>query len=286
MSRYPPPPRNYTALPTGPVRRGPRDVRHDQRLPGLLSGVLLLRLEALDPLHVGTGGLAPVRRGGGGVALALDLVTQNNAAAIPGSSLKGLARSTYEALAGGCDLHGSCNPRCTACLLFGYVERQQTFAGRVGFEDALAIKPHTVPTVAAPLPQAFQPRRAVGRRVYGPPVQGRATPVRALAAPAGTRFLSRMTLRNVSPQELGLVLLGLGVDGSFAPRVGGGRYHGLGRVAITVRRARLREGRQVRPETLRQDRLARQVEAWLEAAEPTSNGREALTVLRNPGGSR
>lgn len=279
-------PKNYEALPAGPARPGPglNQVSHERLRDGRVHATLTLRLVARDPVRVGTGGLVPVNDKGD---LALDLVVRNGAPLLPGSSLKGVLRTAVEALGGGCDLQQPCNPPCVACQLFGFVHGQQGhYAGRVSVEDAVALKPREVRIQAQKLPRAFQPRVKVGRRVYGPAVPGAPVSVLSLVAAVETTWETRLHLANLTPAEAGLVLLGFGLDGSFHPRVGGGKYHGLGRVQVSAVKARLRrDGYRAAPVVLEGDALKTELTAWLGAVRLQEPGQRALATLRRTMGA-
>ena len=210
-------PSNYRPLPR--VRRtpgtSPSTVPHDRMVAGRMTGVLHFQIQAVDAMRVGDGSLA-VSRGG----LVHDLVRhRNRRPLIPGSTVKGVVRNLVEALGGGCDLDGSCSPLCIACSLFGTIEGQ-TWRGRVGFDDALA--PQKIKLAVLRLPRAFSPRKAVGRRVYGPASPGAAETMPHFAVLSGAIFEARMHFINLDEGEFGLLLSALGVGKGFCPRFGGG----------------------------------------------------------------
>lgn len=283
-------PSNYAALPSSGVRPAPRDdVRgmHDCLAEGLVTGVLDLRLQTVDPLRVGSGVAQPLTAGNKDV-IAQDIVLRDYAPVVPGASLKGVVRSHFEVLAGGCALAPDCDPPCVACSLFGQIRKQGQLMGRVGFSDAELEDPsHADACVTLMnLPRAFQPRKSVGRRVYGPPAASLPSEVPTIVVKAGTVFRGQVQLVNVRPWELGVALLACGVDGTFLPRFGGGKFAGLGRIRVTVTKARMRAGYRVpRPEILEGAPLEAAVKQWLAAAELGNGGEEALKTLRKVLGS-
>lgn len=221
-------PSNYVPLPRVSERPGRReqDVEHDRSRAADLTGVLELRVRALDPIRVGQGSFFPARYPQLGPRLIQDQALAAGRPFIPGSSIKGTVRSLAEALLGGCDEPGSCSPTCYACSLFGYVVGSKTFMGRVGFEDAVPLQAKMVVLNVA---TAFRPRRPVGRRAYGPRPAELEGKEPAMAIAAGSTLKTRMTFRNLSVTEMGGVLAALGQDGSFAPRLGGAKHFGFGR---------------------------------------------------------
>ncbi len=167
------------------VHRQPRPhARHDQHEPGTVKVVLELTYEVARPIHVGSGhwtfrGRTPVR-----------MATQSSGrAVIPGSTIKGVVRSRYEAITKSCCIGRAPRDRklsrglpsrtypeytvvfddevrrhpvfkpckansdlCAACALFGLM----SLRGRVVFRDLLA--PANTSYELAKLPLRFSPR--------------------------------------------------------------------------------------------------------------------------------
>jgi hypothetical protein len=248
-NRTPAPPRNYFGIPpVDRVNRATAPVYHETlQARGLLTGALEVEIEALSPVHVGCGAFEllgdrivkePIRRGG--------------ALVIPGASIKGMCRQTFEALtASGSpfdrdESHRAGRPGqptpgvSAAASLFGTLGLQ----GRVSFDDAVPVGP-AAPAELRPeaiaLSVAYAPRTAVGRRFYGLLPQGADQPptIPALAIPAGSLLLSHLRFRNLARQEMGGLLTSLGV-GLFTPRLGGGKYDDFGWVRFRPRAVRLR----------------------------------------------
>lgn len=279
-----PTPSNYVAL--GRARRqdgAPRDrVTLDAFIPGRWSGSLVLTYSPVDPVRVGSGVLFP-QQVQGQTELVQDVTLVRGKPVLPGSSVKGAIRSLVEALGGGCDLQGTCQPLCVACSLFGTVQGDDAWKGRVGFDDALAAK--DVKLGLARLPRAFPPKVSVGRRAYGPAPEGVRGEDPYFVVMPGSTLTGRLLVHNLDDAELGLVLTACGLDGSFAPRLGGGKFRGLGRTRIAVTSARLRHG-PGRPRTLRGPEVDRRVSAWLQAWQPPEGADQVLRVLRQQMGVR
>jgi CRISPR/Cas system CSM-associated protein Csm3 (group 7 of RAMP superfamily) len=237
-------PPSYTILSSvGRVEGPPLQERpHDRVDLKRITGSLELRFTTQDPLHMGSGASNFWDFGGRiGEKLARDIVVQCQggieAPLIPGSSLKGAVRSIAEALGGGCELRDArCEPPCAICALFGHLMREGGYLGRVGFDDAYPPDPEEaarhIGAVLGPMP--FQPRVAKGRRIYGVAPRPIDAPVPYVVVDRGVSFLTRLHLHNVTPPELGLVLLSSGVDGSFRLRIGGGKFANMGRVRTEV----------------------------------------------------
>lgn len=84
-----------------------------------------------------------------------------------------------------------------------------------------------------------------------------------LVVAAGSQFVGQMTFINLDEGELSLLALALGLDGTFCPRFGGGKYHGLGRMQVTITSCAMRRGRGP-IQHLQGDALAEHLAAWLD----------------------
>lgn len=200
---------------------------------------------------------------------------------IPGSGLKGVVRSLAEALLGGGSPFDDAEVATSAVgCLFGYVDRD-AYAGRVAFEDALPDEGAADRVGITRLPVAFPPRVSRGRRIYGPPRQlGPATVPYEVTA-AGVRFRTQLHFVNLTEPELGLVLLCLGIDGTFEIRVGGGKFAGLGRVRVEVGGARKRQSyREPRAERLDASQAGTWATALLSTPLLSPSATEQLAIIR------
>jgi len=231
---------------------------HDRLDPKKLSGALDLSFTTIDPLHMGSGVSNFWSFSERDERLARDIVVQwldgVEAPVIPGASLKGAVRSIAEALGGGCDLsEPRCDPGCAVCAIFGHLLRDGGYLGRAGFDDAHPANPRqAAERIGAMLgPMPFQPRVSKGRRIYGVAPRPLDTPVPYVVVDRDVAFHARLHLTNVAEEELGLVLLASGADGSFRLRIGGGKFANMGRVRTEIRGALLRRSyRQPLPEAL------------------------------------
>ncbi|MBX3249958.1 MAG: hypothetical protein KF901_22460 [Myxococcales bacterium] len=208
---------------------------------------------------------------------------------IPGASLKGAVRNVAELLLGG----GAPDDRDVASTavgdLFGYADdrAKSALAARVGFDDALPVAGEPALGIAR-LPHPFQPRKAAGRRIYGPPAGVLRTDVPYEVIPSGERFRTRLHLVNVSDAELGAVLTCLGLDGTFNLRVGGGKFAGLGRVRCEAVEAWVRRGYESpRAERLDRTKTRELVRVAIEKRTLANGHERPLEVLRQAlGGGR
>ncbi|MFP3939772.1 MAG: RAMP superfamily CRISPR-associated protein [Thermoanaerobaculia bacterium] len=285
--RTAPPPRNYFGIPeSGSGRRERPPAHHDRLLadPETITGAVELGIRVLEPVHVGSGAFG-LHQG----RVVKEPVRRRELLVIPGSSLKGMCRQIVEALTASdspfdpraryrAPPHGDPpRPVSAASALFGALGYQ----GRVSFDDAVPAEALHPEEIALSVP--YPPQKPVGRRFYGDPPRGADQPpsIGALAIPGGSLLLSTLRFRNLDRRELGEVFLGLGVD-RFAPRLGGGKYDGFGRVEIVPR------GYRLRPRGFRRSRgwqrdsaeLTAFVDGCLGAVELDASAREVLSVLQ------
>ena len=275
--------RHGLSRPPGPIERNPPP-RHDAWAPGLLTGVLTLRLETLPGQYVSpsTGRLALTEAPGG------EIVAQQGARAagrpvLPGSGIKGAVRTLYELLSFSCDPLAPGRDRrdrctaarcCDACSLFGL----PGYSGRVSFTDAVPAHPEAVNVEVrkVPIPWAPKADRTPGQfRLYD---LGEATflaPGRKTAQSAprilarevfSGAFETRLQIANATPVEMGRLLLalglGTGLSTRFCPRLGGVKYDGQG--AVRVSPVSLHFASEASP---RQDEACRaECLRWIEAA--------------------
>lgn len=285
------------ALPDPPRQtKGPPLARrsHERLRAECLTGILDLKLTTESPLHVGSGApaLLPGAHGKGPeVVRSLLLVAGNRAEAvpvIPGASLKGVVRSLCEAIAGGCRLDAPCDPPCVICALFGHADKRGSFAGRIGFGDALPVDSEAAldHMGLSRLPQPHEPRRPDGRRLYGPaPRIDMPTQVPYEVVAEGVEFRFELQFVNVTLAELGLVMLALGGGGRFPLQVGGGKFAGLGLVRCAAVGLKLRTGFETPlPEHGDRAQAEEFVKKALAAYQPDERGQAILeriiTVLR------
>ncbi len=264
-----PPPPNYRAI--APSRKlvpaaSEDRRRHDRLAPSTVSGWLELEFELVDHLHVGAGAPALYDQLVKASVVHFSGDDEDMVPIVPGASIKGAARNLAELLLGG----GAPDDRDIAETavggLFGYIAGRQTFASRIGIDDAYPVSDEPALGVAK-LPRAFQPRKAAGRRLYGRPRGTIRREIPHEVVPKGERFRTRLHFVNVTNAELGVVLICLGMDRKFHLRIGGGKFAGFGRVSFTAQGGMVRRGYdQPRPDTLDLGRAGEFVGDCLEAA--------------------
>lgn len=174
---------------------------------------------------------------------------------LPGSSLKGVLRQTYELLTPSCEpgmgrqscsvLPGERAPEvCPACSLFGAAG----LGGRISIsEGTLVGNDARVALRSTPTPWSKQKPVPGSHRVYDgskdTDQSGSERPEDELTWSVFGRFRTRLRLINLVDEELGLLFVSLGigddVDGPSL-RVGGKKYHGFGAAKVSMVRARQR----------------------------------------------
>ncbi|GIV96496.1 MAG: hypothetical protein KatS3mg057_1153 [Herpetosiphonaceae bacterium] len=263
--RRPPAPKPYTLIDlpsdTQPERRKP--AAHDTFTDGLLTGRLHIEIEALSPVHIATGLLKltndrhrPLLR---------ELFRVDGVPVIPGSSLKGCVRSIVEAISRSCvrvtkaeelpsDKKG-CDDKgrqlCVACRIFG----AQDVQAPVRFGDLHLVEDPAVAVEIAEIPQLYKPRSAMkiyhrdgkvrGRKffMHGSQQARGDSPIEVCRA--GSHFRGIIDFFNLSPDQLGLLLVGLGQhhDYPFPVKLGGAKPACYGSARIGVTELRLADPR-------------------------------------------
>lgn len=226
------------------------------------TGRLTYRLKTLTPIFVGDGSYAL----GKDANFPQEKVIRPfyrvaGRPTIPGSSLKGVARSITEAISPSCititrvslgklpkgvDLAGSyrsnCKPThaCPACSIFGRMSQ----LGKARFGDAHLLGQSKLQLFRlSPLyaPQAFKAPPAYldksnkfeGLKFYyhsQPAEAERQPPVEVI--PAKRVVQGQVDFENLTPAELGLLFFALGMDGTIALKLGGGKPLGLGSLQV------------------------------------------------------
>lgn len=281
----------YDFVPLVPEVKRSQVPRHDVLLPERYSGVIVLSVEALTPLHMGTG---LVRVGQGGTLVGA-FQRAGDRLVIPGSAVKGMARSIVEAVSYSCappvpqgrktremprenakPCRGEGNPPwlCPACGLFGFLRGGARYRGRVGFGQFVAAEgvrtdlqrlcPLHKPDASATQFYLNDRGKIRGRKFYYhgkrvDPVAAQGTRLYEVAPP-GSRFTGELRVTNVTEEELRLLLFALGLDGSFAPKLGYGKPAYLGSVRFRIESANLRQGMLPVPEAVKW--LAEQAKAY------------------------
>jgi CRISPR/Cas system CSM-associated protein Csm3 (group 7 of RAMP superfamily) len=243
-----------------------RSVPGHERLDmaGHHSGRLAYSLETLTPVFVGTGGYALGEEAGfPQEKVVRPFYRVAGVPAIPGSSLKGVARSIAEAVSSSCVTVTRVGPHklpkgverahsrgnectathaCPACSIFGRMSQ----LGKAHFGDAQLVSGGKTQLFRlSPLfaPQAFreppvyvdEAGKFKGRKFYyhsrssedprQPPVE---------VVPPGRMLQGQVDFENLTRAELGLLFFALGMDGSIALKLGGGKPLGLGSLRVVA----------------------------------------------------
>lgn len=278
---------NYEVLPAVDGFPGPgiQAVSHDRLRPKRLSGCLELELEAVDRWRVGSGTVLAAARNREGrkeEILAEDLMLwQGKEPLLPGSSIKGTLRTLVESLTGG-DWRSD-DPEAemsVASSLFGMVGQARTsFRGRVGFDDALPAAGSSLRLTIEDLPAPYEPRpqKRTGPRVYGASL-GRQGNIPYLVVERGSRLRTRCMFQNLDEQELGLLARVMGLHERLCPRLGGGKFAGLGRMRFHLLGARLRTG-PGRLSTLDAAQAQAALDGWMAAFPLDDKQRKVMDLL-------
>ncbi len=219
---------------------------HGRLLPDQLHGILELSLTTLgeDIVAPGTGKLGLESQHGIPIHLAARC---SGSPVIPGTGIKGACRTHYEMLSEGCVLYPPkgvggkpCNQRayCEVCSLFGCLGVQ----GRISFSDAVADGDGAAHEVIAKVRPPWEPKGPYAGEFrfydsqpgksdprYGPPTKVSREGYKG-------RFRTRLWFRNLTPIEMGRLLLAMGnskdLTTDFPFRLGGAKYDGLGAVSV------------------------------------------------------
>jgi hypothetical protein len=225
-------------------------ISHERWQPDHFTGTLhlMLTIPAGQFVSPGTGRLVLAELEG------REIVAQQAARAagrpvVPGSGIKGAVRTLYELLSFSCDpldrqtrcTKAAC---CDACSLFGLLG----WSGRISFSDAVPVQPGSVQAQIQKVPIPWQPDAAKTDgdfRLYDLEEARMLDPDRRvwmkrpkLAREVFTGELqTRLTFWNVTPEELGRLLLATGLGANdqtrFLLRLGGVKYDGKGGAQMT-----------------------------------------------------
>jgi CRISPR/Cas system CSM-associated protein Csm3 (group 7 of RAMP superfamily) len=246
---FPPPdpkPYEFVSFPEEVKRE--RIIGHDE-IEDLLTGKMICRIVVISPVHIGSGLIEFGESG----SVIKGLIRSNDKPIIPGSSIKGVIRSIFEAISYSCvsktsrqnekhlpsqklkeckDIEGAC-PTCRLFGMMGYL-------GRLTFSDAKLIKGSAQTQKIPPL---YSPRGAKspknyftngkfkGRKFYlhGEPSSGR-EPVEVIAKNSVLEF--EIEFENTSNSELYLLIKSMGAYDQLSIKLGGGKPVCLGSIKI------------------------------------------------------
>lgn len=255
-----PKPYDFVTLPIGGKQLG--DVQgHHVLEDELINGKLHLKLKVQTISFVASG-LTVL---GSDISLEIPLIKtgiiNGQKLIIPGSSLKGVIRSAYEAITKSClcktkaqqnripDNFSECKIRkeekrvCPACQLFGAMGWQ----GLISFPDVIGvgteIETSFVPSLYSPQPKSHsyyhRNRQIRGRKFYHHAIEAVSQAEKGIDAQVAAKnyiFNAVLQLKNVSKQQLGTLFTILGQDPKYpmALKVGGGKPIGMGTMTVEI----------------------------------------------------
>lgn len=237
-----------------------RPVGHHKYHNDRLHGTLFLSLKVQTSLHVSTGVVVMGSDLGNRVPLIKTMVQGvNQKLSIQGSSLKGCMRSVYEAITNSTlavitSKYKEQIPRerlpcknkeelCPASQVFGALDWQ----GLIEFSDAkcesAGYSTGFMPSLYAPRPERegyYTGKNVAGRKFYYHTIKaidkGQNQGIAVQQAATAYTFTTQLNFKNLTPAELGTLLIVLGQDPkySIALKVGGGKPIGMGTMTVDV----------------------------------------------------
>lgn len=249
--RSSPKPYDFVPLPEQQPQLQP-PAGHHRYCADALSGVLEAVITARSPVHVASG-LLEQQPSNKQYPLVKAHFRTGGTLAIPGTSLKGCIRSIVEAITPSAVTITRSHELASKYLpprsidkhgldLSGRIFGALGYLGSVNFADAAlqAGQVEIIPSLQlfGPRTKSFytyvdENRRVRGRKFYihGNLAKGN-LPLEACAA--GSTFRLRMTFNNLTKEELGVILIALGLgQPSFCPKLGGGKPACLGTIEIS-----------------------------------------------------
>ena len=250
-----PKPYAYIPLPDKVTRRSPTG--HHRFHKNHISGKIIGTIEALSPIHIGSGIIDLAENVGitdQSVDLTKTAMRRVDKIVIPGSSLKGAIRSVVEAISESCvsktvkkvrdafpteyKFFNECQQDnlCVACRMFGAMG----FQGNIAIQDAQHIEGQIVTKLIPPLyrPRRFQKDEVKNlpmRRFYmhGEVAIGK-TPIEA--CDVGSKFQFSVHIDNLKKSEWGLLFTALGhhPEYLFKLKIGGAKPVCFGSVDFKI----------------------------------------------------
>ena len=247
-----PKPFAFVSLPARVDRKRP--LGHDQYYGECLTGQIQGVIEALSPIHIGSG----IIDLGQDVELIKTAVRTSGKVVIPGSSLKGTIRSTVEAITESCVCKVASRTRrsvsrnfaecrqkghlCVACRMFGAMG----FQGNISIQDAPwtsgEIVTKRIPELYAPGRYQNRMQRIPGRKFYmhGKVTEGE-TPIEACEI--GSKFCFVVQVDNLTKAEWGLLFTALGhhYEYPFKLKIGGAKPVCFGSIDFQLEQVHIEE---------------------------------------------
>ncbi len=256
-----PKPYELISLPREAPQRN-RPAGQERFIGDRLSGKIALRLTVKTSAFVASGvvamgsDLSSQRKD---IPLIKTSVQRDQRLIVPGSSLKGVVRSAYEAITASClcktradrnaipDGYRECgnkNELCPACQVFGAMNWQ----GLIRFADAIATDTRLsigfMPSLYAPRKQRqayYTNGKVAGRKFYYHAIRavdkGQQRGIAVQQAAKEFTLTTQVYFANLTRAELGTLLIVLGQDkpdNAIALKVGGGKPVGMGTMEVEV----------------------------------------------------
>lgn len=238
-----------------------------------ISGKIPLRLTVKTTAFVASGVVAmgsDISNQTRNIPLIKTSVLRNQGLIIPGSSLKGVVRSIYEAVTTSClcktkaertaipNGYRECHEKnnlCPACQVFGAMGWQ----GLISFPDAITTETQSsvgfMPSLYAPRPKRaayYINGKVAGRKFYYHTIKaidkGQQKGIAVQQAGSEFIFTTQLHFMNLSLAELGTLFIVLGQDkpnNTIALKVGGGKPIGMGTMEVAeIKEMRLLQNKQ------------------------------------------
>jgi hypothetical protein len=248
-----PKPYDIVTFPSAPLKKQ-KPIGHHKYFGDRLHGVLTLKLTVGTGIHVSTGAIMMGSDvGENRIPLIKTMQVSGQTPAIPGSSLKGVVRSIYEAITNSTlgvvtgrykskipPERLPCKKKdqlCPASQVFGALDWQ----GLISLRDAKCISSKFsvgfMPSLYSPRPERYF--AVAARKFYyhaAKAVSGgdKGIPVQQISQKQV--FETRLQFKNLTEAEFGTLLIALGQDPKypFALKVGAGKPIGLGTLEVKV----------------------------------------------------
>ena len=275
-----PKPFDFVPLPRRVNRKSPtgHERYHTEHFTGQIHGTI----EALSPIHIGSGVIDFGQHVAQDAELIKTAVRTKDSVVIPGSSLKGAIRSVAEAISESCVCKVSGRIRRNVPRDFAECRRKERLCvacrmfGAMGFQSNITIQdaPHIDgEIVTKPVPELYRPRPQHGRRdipgrkfyKHGEVASGE-TPVEACEV--GSKFRFVVQADNLTRAEWGLFFTALGHhhEHPFKLKIGGAKPACFGSIEFQIEEVRVEK--QIRERYLSWDgqseseKSGEQLEAW------------------------
>lgn len=232
--------------------------RRDYKGIGNISGYMELKITCLNDLHIGDGSVNSVDN-----SFIKTVMKNNEVPIIPGSSLKGCVRAIAVAISNSCSRDQkskSLNEQekcsvfydkktkklvkniCITCSLFGTMG----YASKVDFSEfvpdpdermQLITLSKTAPSAGKGEPKKRMFYRTRKANSVTEPYDTEAPKIKTIkieAVPKGTIFYGKIFFRNLTEEQLSLLMFSLGLDETVDLKIGGFKYDGMGKIKISV----------------------------------------------------